>query len=132
MRTEDVKKLVGLALDRVPKPYTEHVIDDVFAVIEGDPERWINFVHHDDAAAAVARAADRAPAGATYNVADADPQRRREYYTLLGTLLGRPAPAFVPRGPGGPGRRVLATRIATELGFDLRYKSVREGLPASL
>ena len=38
MRTEDVKKLVGLALDRVAKPYTEHVIDDVFMVIENDPE----------------------------------------------------------------------------------------------
>jgi hypothetical protein len=38
MRTEGVKKLVGLALDQVAKPYTEHVIDDVFTVIENVPE----------------------------------------------------------------------------------------------
>ena len=38
MRTEGVKKLVGQALGLVPKPYEEHVIDDVFREIENAPE----------------------------------------------------------------------------------------------
>lgn len=38
MRTEGVKKLMGMALGTVPKPYTEHVIDEVFGAIESGPE----------------------------------------------------------------------------------------------
>ena len=102
------------------------------APIEGDPERWINFLHHEDAAAALALAAEKAPAGATYNVADADPKRRRDYYTLLARLLGRPPPEFVPRGPAGPGRIVRAEKLRAELGFALAFPSVEEGLPDAL
>src|SRR5512132_1212292 len=38
MRTAGVKKLVNMALDNLPKPYTEDVIDDVFLEIEHDQE----------------------------------------------------------------------------------------------
>jgi hypothetical protein len=36
MRTAGVKKLVSLALESLPKPYTEDVIDDVFFAIESN------------------------------------------------------------------------------------------------
>jgi hypothetical protein len=38
MRTAGVKKLVGLALENLPKPYTEDIIDEVFAEIEHETE----------------------------------------------------------------------------------------------
>ena len=38
MRTAGVKKLVNMALDNLPKPYTEDVIDDVFFEIEHGQE----------------------------------------------------------------------------------------------
>ena len=43
MRTAGVKKLVNLALDRLPKPHTEDAIDDVFHEIESDPELMIEY-----------------------------------------------------------------------------------------
>jgi hypothetical protein len=43
MRTAGVKKLVGMALDSLPKPYTEDVIDDVFFEIEHGPEFMIEY-----------------------------------------------------------------------------------------
>ena len=41
MRTSPVKSLVREVLDALPKPYSEHVIDDVFIAIETSPE-WMN------------------------------------------------------------------------------------------
>ena len=38
MKTAAVQKLVNLALDNLPKPHTEDVIEDVFLVIESEPE----------------------------------------------------------------------------------------------
>lgn len=38
VKTAGVQALVGDALDTVPKPYTEDVIDDVFLAIESRPE----------------------------------------------------------------------------------------------
>lgn len=43
MRTAGVKKLVGMALDNVPKPYTEDVIEDVFLEIANEPEFMIEY-----------------------------------------------------------------------------------------
>jgi hypothetical protein len=43
MRTAGVKKLMGMAMDHVPKPYTEDVIEDVFLEIANDPEFMIEY-----------------------------------------------------------------------------------------
>ena len=43
MRTAGVKKLVGMALDNLPKPYTEHVIDEAFQEIENSPELMVEY-----------------------------------------------------------------------------------------
>jgi hypothetical protein len=39
MKTFDIKQLVLKVLDTLPKPYTEHVIDEVFFAIEQSP-KW--------------------------------------------------------------------------------------------
>lgn len=41
MRTADVKALVREVLESLPKPYSEHVIDDVFSSIEKNPS-WLH------------------------------------------------------------------------------------------
>ena len=38
MRTAAVKRIVEIALESLPRPYTEDVIDDVFYAIEQRPE----------------------------------------------------------------------------------------------
>lgn len=43
MRTAGVKKLVGMVLDNLPKPYTEDIIDDVFFEIENEPELRLQY-----------------------------------------------------------------------------------------
>jgi hypothetical protein len=48
MKTSKVRKLVHEALDFLPKPYTEHVIDEVFLAIEQNP-KWRQ--RYDDACA---------------------------------------------------------------------------------
>ena len=60
----------------------------------GPPSGFISSASHDDAARAV-MAALRAPAG-TYNVADDEPLRRREYFAALAEALGVPPPKLPP------------------------------------
>jgi hypothetical protein len=43
MRTAGVKKLVNVALENLPKPYTEDVIEDVFLEIEHGQEFMIEY-----------------------------------------------------------------------------------------
>jgi nucleoside-diphosphate-sugar epimerase len=107
--------------------------------IVGDPDRWLNLSHVEDAAAAVLAADERGRPGAVYNVSDGRPVRRRDFYRLLARLLGGPEPRFVPPPPGAPlpaheraNRRILNRRLREELGVALRYPTYEEGLPASV
>jgi nucleoside-diphosphate-sugar epimerase len=107
--------------------------------LAGDADKWLNLIHVDDGAAAVVAAAGRGRPGAVYNVCDDRPVRRREFYPLPARLLGAPEPRFIPPDPGAPlpahervNRRVVNRRLRQELGLDLRYPSLEQGLPASL
>jgi nucleoside-diphosphate-sugar epimerase len=104
----------------------------------GDPDRWLNLIHVEDGAAAVLAAEAHARSGATVNVSDDRPVRRRDFYALLARLLGAPEPRFVPPATGVPlpghervNRRIVNRRLHAELGVQLRYPSYEEGLPAS-
>lgn len=96
--------------------------------LDGDPKRWINFLHHDDAALALDLAASKAAPGALYNVVDDWPLTRRQYYDYLADLLEKPHPEFRDYDARSRGRRVLARRIRSELGFQPRFRSVFEGV----
>ena len=71
------------------------------AVIEGDGTRWINQIHRDDAAAAIA-ALVTGKARGIYNVADDRPLAQRELYAWLAAHFQRPLP---PSGPIDPNRK---------------------------
>lgn len=105
----------------------------------GDPDRWLNLIQVDDAAAAVQAAQARGQKGTVYNVADGCPVRRRDFFQELARLLGAPPPRFQLPGPGTPvpshertNRRIVARRLREELGVHLEFPSYREGLANAL
>ena len=107
--------------------------------IPGDPEKFLNLVHIDDAAgaAAAALAADRAES--IYLIADDRPVTRREYYTRMAALLGAPEPSFEsPRAGSDHAIRdatnkcVANHRMKSGLDVTLNYPDITTGLIAAL
>jgi nucleoside-diphosphate-sugar epimerase len=107
--------------------------------IVGDPARYLNLIHVDDAAAAVVAALERARPGQVYLVSDDRPVERREYYTRAAEHLLAPAPRFEPPAPGSSAsrreeanKRVSNRRMKAELGVCLTYPDLTTGIPAAL
>jgi len=96
-------------------------------VIAGVPAGYMNLIHVDDAARAVAAAAALGPVvNRTYVVSDGRPPTRGEYVALLAARLEVAPPRF--DGGSGLGKRVRNARAVGELGLRLEYPSYREGL----
>lgn len=110
-------------------------------VIAGDPDRWLNMIHIDDAASAAVLALSQ-PVLTTspiYLASDDRPATRRDYYGLVAELLEAPKPRFQPPEPGTPearrdesNKRVANRKIKEELGLFLRYTDISRGLPSAL
>jgi nucleoside-diphosphate-sugar epimerase len=102
--------------------------------IAGDPQKWLNLIHIDDAASAAIAVLDGGQAGRIYHATDDRPVSRREYYTLAAGLLDAPEPRFVPSDSSReePNKRVSNARIKAELGFAPVYPDITMGLPAAL
>jgi nucleoside-diphosphate-sugar epimerase len=122
--------------------------------IPGDPDRYVNWVHIDDAAAAGVTALSAAEPGPLYLVSDDHPRSRRDYYTLAAEQLGTPPPRFEADAGSGAGtegspqpavapgsrirrrsgadKRISNRRLKSELGVCLSYPDVLQGIAASL
>lgn len=106
--------------------------------IIGDPDKWLNMIHIDDAATAALAALDRGVPRSVYLGSDDHPSRRAEFYGKAAEVLGGPPPRFVAPEPGaGPAReesnkRVRNRRLREELGVTLSYPDYTVGLPAAL
>jgi nucleoside-diphosphate-sugar epimerase len=107
--------------------------------IPGEPDRYLNLIHIDDAGAAAVAVLAKGEPGRVYLASDDRPVQRREYYELAARLLGAKAPTFA--GDAGEGRnpeadrtnrKVSNRRIKEELGMKLTYPDIRTGLPAAL
>jgi nucleoside-diphosphate-sugar epimerase len=111
-----------------------------FAVI-GSGENWWDVVRVEDVATACVDAAERAPAGALYHVVDDEPIRYYDFVAMTAEALGvgrpRRVPEWLARLAAGadPIRAVVRSarssnaRIKSELGWQPRYPSAREGVP---
>ncbi|MFO0950908.1 MAG: SDR family oxidoreductase [Isosphaeraceae bacterium] len=104
--------------------------------IAGEPDRYLNWLHIDDAAAAAVAVLDHGVRGEVYLASDDQPLLRRDYYERLARFLGTSPPKFNPADTSARSyeghRRVQNRRIKQELGLVLRYPSVDSGLPAAL
>lgn len=107
--------------------------------IAGDPHKYINLVHIDDAAAAALAALDAEGGGPLYVVSDDRPVERREYASLVARSLSAPEPRFSVPEPGSPearreegNKRTSNRRIKAELGLVLNYPEIATGIPAAL
>ena len=98
-----------------------------------DGAHYFSRVHVDDLVAIVRAAAERAPSGAVYCVADDRPTTQREYADWLVARLGVASPPSVPSlAPGAPrrgvrNRKVANARLKRELDYRFRYPSYVEG-----
>jgi nucleoside-diphosphate-sugar epimerase len=106
----------------------------------GDPARWLNLIHVDDAAEAVVsglappRVDARAVEAELVLVADDRPWPREAYYRYVAAACGLPAPVFEPsRDTDRQGnKRVRNDRMKQRLGVNLQYKDLTDGLVAVL
>lgn len=68
--------------------------------LPGSPERWINYIHRDDAVSALALLAGMKDAsGRLFNVTDSGPMQLGQIYGYLSGLLGKGEPRYLPASP---------------------------------
>jgi nucleoside-diphosphate-sugar epimerase len=105
--------------------------------IDGRGDSWLNLIHVDDAVTAVIACSESELPGQAFNVVDDLPLLRAEYYGLLASIVGAPAPTFdpgraSPRGSGGVNKRCSNKRVRQDLNWRPLFPSVTTGLPASI
>ena len=107
--------------------------------IPGDPDKFLNLVHIDDAARAAAAALEAEAPAPVYLVADDRPVTRREYYSVAARVIGAPEPRFAPPRPGSPesardatNKRIANRRMKSDLGNVLRHPDITTGLADAL
>jgi 2-alkyl-3-oxoalkanoate reductase len=108
--------------------------------LPGRPEAYFSSISHDDTASATVAALG--VEGGTYNVADDEPLRRREFFDVVAAGLGvpppRPLPAWMARMMGSLGQllsrslRISNRKFREACGWAPKYPSLREGWPALL
>ncbi|MEX2569858.1 MAG: NAD-dependent epimerase/dehydratase family protein [Gemmatimonadota bacterium] len=109
-----------------------------------DEKLWVSRIHVEDLAAGLIAAASCGKPGEIYLLCDDEPTTGQEYAELTASLLSLPMPPTVSRedirqelSQDGFERRISSRRcrnrrMREELGVQLRYPTVREGVPAAL
>jgi nucleoside-diphosphate-sugar epimerase len=107
--------------------------------IPGDPKKFLNLVHIDDAARAAAAALDAEAPAPVYLVSDDRPVTRREYYATAARVIGAPEPRFERPRPGSveaardaTNKRIDGRRIKADLGVVLLHPDITTGLAEAL
>ena len=103
-----------------------------------------NRIHVDDLVAAMLAALTHPAADGVYNVADGNHASGTEFYRRVAALTGRPAPREVSRADArasftpqrysflAESRRLSVQRLTDDLGVQLMYTSLDDGIRASL
>ena len=110
-------------------------------VVIGSGRNWWDVVRVEDVATACVDAAERAPDGAVYHVADDEPITQYDFVALTAQALGVGKPRRVPMwlasivSGADPARAVVRSarssnaRIKRELGWAPRFPSAQQGVP---
>jgi nucleoside-diphosphate-sugar epimerase len=106
------------------------------AFIDLDHDRFVNQVHRDDIATALAFLIGRQSArGEIYNVVDNEPILQSECYRWLAAKLNRPPPPIgsspVPRKRGASNKRVSNAKLRA-LGWEPQYPNFAAGMEKSV
>jgi nucleoside-diphosphate-sugar epimerase len=112
-------------------------------VLRAEDDVYTNHIHADDLASICAIALERAAAGRIYNASDDSEMKMGDYFDLVADRARLPRPPRITRAAAEAGaisegllsfmresRRLVNTRMKSELGVQLRYPSVHEGVPA--
>lgn len=101
--------------------------------VHGAGDRWLNYVHRDDAAAALALLAVSDCRHQCYNVVDAVPMMKADVYGFLSELTGLAIPDDdgCSSRRGGTNQRV-SSALLMALGWQPLYPSFADGVPGVL
>lgn len=139
---------VGICVLRAPGIYSELRLP-LQRLREGTPalrpedDAYTNHIHADDLARMAVAALSFAPACRLYNASDDSVLMMGEYFDLVADRFGLPRPPRVSRAEAGAritpallsfmseSRRLSNRRIKRELGLQLRYPTVRDGIAAA-
>ncbi|HEY5911863.1 MAG TPA: SDR family oxidoreductase [Verrucomicrobiae bacterium] len=108
------------------------------ARIEGKGARVLNMIHRDDVVGAVIAALQRGRPGEVYNVVDDEPVSQLDMFEWLAAKLGRSLPpsrsedSKANRKRGVTSKIVSNRRLRTELAYQLKYLTFREGFAAEI
>ncbi len=107
--------------------------------IPGDPRKFLNLIHIDDAARAAFAALETDRGEPLYLIADDRPVTRREYYSSIARHTGAPEPRFELPQPGtaeavrdATNKRISNRRMRSVLGVELIHEDIGSGLAAAL
>ena len=105
------------------------------ALLEDGGNRWINQIHRDDAAKALAFLGEASTRPGIYNVTDNSPATQREVYGWMADFLERPPPpegkADFNRKRGWTSKRVSNAKLIS-LSWSPEFPSYRDALPLLL
>jgi nucleoside-diphosphate-sugar epimerase len=104
---------------------------------------FTNRIHADDLARVCLLAMQRGKSGSAYNVSDGHPSSMTDYFNRVADCLGLPRPPTVDRAQAeqqlsaamlsflGESKRLDNRRLISELGVQLHYPTLAEGLAAA-
>jgi nucleoside-diphosphate-sugar epimerase len=110
----------------------------------GDGSAYLGYVELDDVGQAFRLAAERASAGARYNIGDDEPCTAREFVEITARAMGKPMPRGLSPEQAAEecgevylesleaSTRLDSSRARHELGWKPRYSSAREGVPIAI
>ena len=116
--------------------------------LAGRPDAWLNLIHVEDIVNTILKCDTDIQLESHYLVSDSRPITRREYYETLARLVKAPLPQFAEEAPGQPAlktsrmhsteraaglnKRCCNKRLREELGVELDFPTIQEGLPQAI
>jgi len=103
------------------------------ARMEGTGARILNMIHRDDVVGAIIATLESGRPGEVYNVVDDEPVSQLSLFQWLSEALGKELPPSVPEDPdvvrrrGVTNKKVSNLRLKTELGYQFKYPTFRQG-----
>ncbi|QIK36993.1 SDR family oxidoreductase [Caldichromatium japonicum] len=113
-------------------------------MVRPEESPYSNRIHVDDLVEICIATMARAPNGAIYNVSDGHPTSMTDYFLRLADAAGLPRPPLIPMSQAptqvstammsylSESRRLSNRRLREELGVELRYPTLDEGLAQAL